>query len=101
MEEIKNLEAKELAEFEAEDIIGGRWFGPEPERNDERFDGTGHPEGTDWRDENGHMYKVKKGDTLYNVAKRYGLNWRTIRTDNWQIKKQHWVFPGDVIRLEY
>lgn len=99
MESINNYEARELAEFEAEDIVGG-WFAHEPEPNDIRFDGTGHAEGTDWYDENGHMYKVKKNDNLYTIAKHFGLDWHIIRKDNWQIKKQHYVFPGDVIRLE-
>ena len=45
-----------------------------------------------------HVYVVKKGDTLWDISKKFLKNpyrWREIWASNKHVKNPHWIFPGD------
>jgi LysM repeat protein len=46
----------------------------------------------------GGSYTVRPGDTLSEIAARYGLDWRTLALDN-GLANPHLIFPGQTIRL--
>ncbi len=44
------------------------------------------------------VYVVKKGDTLWDISKKFLKNpvrWREIWASNKHVKNPHWIFPGD------
>ncbi|MBV0932520.1 peptidoglycan DD-metalloendopeptidase family protein [Marinobacterium weihaiense] len=43
-------------------------------------------------------YKVRRGDTLYSIAFRYGLNYRQVARWN-GIRSQDYIYPGQRLRL--
>ena len=45
-----------------------------------------------------NVYIVKKGDTLWDISKKFLKNpyrWREIWASNKHVKNPHWIFPGD------
>ena len=44
------------------------------------------------------IYKVKKGDTLSGIGKKYGINWKRIREEN-GIGKDNLIYPGDKLKI--
>ncbi|WP_245601084.1 peptidoglycan DD-metalloendopeptidase family protein [Marinobacterium jannaschii] len=44
-------------------------------------------------------YRVKRGDTLYSIAWRYGLDYRQLAARN-RISKNYQIFPGQRLRLK-
>lgn len=45
-----------------------------------------------------NVYIVKKGDTLWDISKKFLKNpyrWREIWAGNKHVKNPHWIFPGD------
>ncbi len=52
--------------------------------------------------ETGVYYKVRKGDTLWDISKRFfdsPVLWPDLWKENKQITNPHWIYPGDQIRL--
>lgn len=47
----------------------------------------------------GGSYTVRPGDTLSEIAARYGLDWRALALDN-GLANPHLIFPGQTIRLD-
>lgn len=45
-------------------------------------------------------YKVKKGDTLIGIAKKYGVDWRTIAEDN-NINNANLIYVGQKLKIKY
>lgn len=47
----------------------------------------------------GKRYTVKKGDTLWGVARRYGVTLAALKAANPQIKNPNLIFPGDEVTI--
>lgn len=45
-------------------------------------------------------YTVKKGDTLWGIAKRYGVALKTLIAWNPQIKNPNLIYPGEQVRVQ-
>lgn len=45
------------------------------------------------------VYIVKKGDTLWGIAKRYGVTLTALIAANPQIKNPNLIYPGDRVRI--
>ena len=45
------------------------------------------------------FYTVKKGDTLWGIARRYGVTLTALITANPQIKNPNLIYPGDRVRM--
>jgi LysM repeat protein len=46
-----------------------------------------------------NMYTVQWGDSLRNIATRYGTSVENIMALNPQIRDRHWIYAGQVIRV--
>ena len=46
-------------------------------------------------------YIVQPGDSIYNIANRFRLNYRNIISNNTQIPDPDVIWPGQVLRLVY
>lgn len=44
------------------------------------------------------QYKVQKGDTLFNIAQKYNIDWATLGTLN-NLQSPFLVKPGDIIKI--
>ena len=44
-------------------------------------------------------YTVKRGDTLWGIAKRFGVNLTALIAANPQIKNPNLIYPGNEVRL--
>jgi len=63
---------------------------------------SGSEEPTASEYETGVYYKVRKGDTLWDISKRFfdsPVLWPDLWKENKQITNPHWIYPGDEIRL--
>ena len=52
--------------------------------------------------EAGFYYTIKKGDTLWDLSKRFSDSpwlWPDLWKENSQIPNPHWIYPGNRIRL--
>lgn len=45
-------------------------------------------------------YRVKKGDTLYSIAFRYGIDYRELARNN-NIDQRYSIYPGQTLRLNF
>ena len=45
------------------------------------------------------VYTVKKGDTLWGVAKRYGVTLTALIAANPQIKNPNLIYPGNRVNI--
>ena len=43
------------------------------------------------------MHKVKWGDTLWDLSRKYGVSIDAIVKANKQIKDPHWIYTGDTL----
>lgn len=68
--------------------------------NPKVFDGTGHANGETWTTEQGVMYKVKAGDSMYQISLAYGMPLKDLEQLNTHITNFKWIHPGDVIMLK-
>lgn len=50
-------------------------------------------------DQAGSVYIVRKGDTLWGIAKRYGVALTTLIASNPQIKNPNLIYPGDRVNI--
>lgn len=58
----------------------------------------GHSPSTDGRKSSATSYTVRKGDSLYTIAMRYGLSYRQLAALN-GIKSPYVIYPGQKLRL--
>lgn len=52
----------------------------------------------------GLYYKVEKGDTLWDLSRRFRASpftWPGLWSDNGQIPNPHWIYPGQRIRIQF
>ena len=47
----------------------------------------------------GRVYTVKRGDTLWGIARRCGVTWSSLVPANPQIKNPNLIYPGNEVRL--
>ena len=47
----------------------------------------------------GTLYTVRKGDTLWGIAKQYDVTLASLIAANPQIKNPNLIYPGDRVRL--
>ena len=45
------------------------------------------------------MYTVRKGDTLWGIAKRFGVSLTALIAANPQIKNPNLIYPGDRVYI--
>ena len=45
-------------------------------------------------------YVVRKGDTLWGIAKKYGVNLAALIANNPQIKNPNLIYPGDKVKIQ-
>ena len=50
-------------------------------------------------EETSAVYTVRKGDTLWGIAKRYGVTLTALIAANPQIKNPNLIYPGDRVRI--
>lgn len=67
--------------------------------NPKVFSGAGHNQGEVWTTEQGVMYMVKPGDSLYQIAISNGMTLKELEQLNTHITNYKWIHPGDVIML--
>ena len=54
------------------------------------------------KQETGFYYTVKKGDTLWDISKKFFDDpwlWPDLWEKNSQLPNPHWIYPGDLLRL--
>lgn len=45
------------------------------------------------------FYRVEPGDTLWDIARRFGIDYRTLIVNNREIERPRWLQVGDTIRV--
>lgn len=48
----------------------------------------------------GYRYVIQKGDTLYDIGKRFGVNWRIISFYN-QLDNPHLIYENQIIYIPF